>query len=119
VKIREYLIEVSEDNQTPANKPIALKPDIKKKVNKKIYNLTSGKYPAQIPLQDIFDILKEYNIVAVDEAGDPWSGFLTGRDGNAHIDLQTSDGMKIKNSLLLLQWHKMDSNNYEIVCYIT
>lgn len=122
MKLKNYLNEAYRNHQlgnTAEIKPIALKPDVKKKINKKIYTLTS-KYSAQIPLQDIFSILGEYDIIAVDEAGEPWQGFLTGRDGEAHFDLRdTGSNAAVKNSMLLLQWHKMESGSYEIVCYIT
>lgn len=115
MKIRDYL---NETGGTVSLKPVTIKPDVKKKLNKAIYNMTSGKYLQSIPLDDIFKELESFGIVAVDEAGEPWSGFLTGRDGTAYIDLK-KDGVPVKNAVLALQWHKMDTGKYELVCYVT
>jgi hypothetical protein len=70
-------------------------------------------YHAQIPLNRIFEIIKESGGLAVDESGQEWSGFLCGESGHCTIDITG-----IKTSGLSLSWYKMPSGNYEITCYL-
>jgi hypothetical protein len=82
----------------------------------------------KIPLNDIFDALKQIGVHAVQEDGTPWSGFLTGgaecgsRDAEkqrANLDLvRTDDGTPLNNTLVLM-WCKMQSGNYEVVSYVS
>ena len=74
----------SQQNDTEADnfaidlrsKPISIKQNIKKSINKKIHEL--GNYHMEIPLDRIFDILAEHRIIALQEDGTPWSGLLIG-----------------------------------------
>ena len=106
----------------------AVPTSIKKKINKSIHAL--GNYHNEIPLDTLFDILKEHNIVALQEDGTIWSGILTGgaecgsdkaREQYASFNL----AIKLENeylpskSYLMLNWCKMPSGKYEIVSYIT
>ena len=127
------------------SKPIAIKPAIRKAMNSKIHDL--GNYHVEIPLQQIFDILAEFNTIALQEDGKPWSGMLIGgaecgsdkaRDQYANFQLahKPSDdvymynpfgddsfkmpngGYKLAKQGLLLTWCKMSSGKYEIVSYV-
>jgi len=99
------------------------------KANKEIHAL--GNYHEVIPLQDIFDILRKYDIVALQEDGAKWSGLLVGgaecgsekaNDQYALFTLASPVGdlgyVPI-NKTLRLQWCKMPSGKYEIVSYVS
>jgi hypothetical protein len=103
---------------------VRLDPSIKKKINKKLNDNFSYNYFSSIPLKDIFNVLKGYRIVVVDEAGEQWSGFLTGSSGRAYLDLVLVDEITgefrvISNSILSLSWYKMPSGRYEITLYLS
>jgi hypothetical protein len=119
-KIDKYLVEA-------VNKTI-LKANIKKRINKDITNLTTPKnktkYFDKIPLQPIFDILKKYNIVVLQEDNTEWDGFLVGRSETVDFVLAPSDSKEnnmytpFTNASLRLQWYKMESGRYEITSYV-
>jgi len=99
----------------------------KRNINNAIHNL--GSYHVQIPLQSIFNILKENNVIPIQEDGAYWSGMLIGgrecgeegtKDQVANIDLAINVNgqyLPCKNSLNI-SWCKMPSGKYEIVCYV-
>lgn len=103
--------------------------NIRKKINNAIHDL--GNYHQEIPLQNIFDICKQYDIVPLQEDGTHWSGLLVGgaecgtekaRDQIARFDLATrgEDGRFIPaNNIIWLSWCKMGSGKYEIVSYVS
>jgi hypothetical protein len=97
-----------------------------KTVNGLINAATKG-FPQQIPLDDIFDALKQIGVHAVQEDGTPWSGFLTGgaecgsqeaAKQRALLSLVRDDGTPL-NNVLTLMWCKMQSGNYEVVAYVS
>jgi hypothetical protein len=73
-----------------ASGSVKIKQTLKDKVNSDLmrYN-TSGvdSYFEKIPLEPIFEVLEKHNIVAVQEDGTNWEGFLTGRDEKVRFDL--------------------------------
>ncbi len=75
-------------------------------------------YHDQIPLTEIFDILKKNNIIAIQEDGTPFEGFLMGNNSSTTIDL-TIDGKNVNNSILSLSWYKMESGRFEINTYLS
>ena len=89
----------------------------RKAINREIGVLLKPIYFDQIPLDDLMDVIKKHGFLVVDEAGDPWQGFLCGREGNAVFDIISIDGKKAKYCLIL-QWYKMPSGKYEIVSYV-
>lgn len=96
----------------------------KKKVSHEVSGLSSGKYYDEIPLQDVFDILKKYGIVALQEDNTEWDGFLTGREGQATLPLapiasKSAEGFytPYSNVGLHFSWYKMPSNRYEFIVY--
>lgn len=95
---------------------MTIKTNIRKAINKALAAL--GNYHDSIPLQQIFDALKAHNVIVVDEAGEPWSGLLCGRDSHTTFDLQL-DGAPVKNAALFLSWYKMPSGRYEITVYLS
>ena len=155
--IRKHMDEFmssSQQNDTEADnfaidlrsKPISMKQNIKKSINKKIHEL--GNYHIEIPLDRIFDILAEHRIIALQEDGTPWSGLLIGGAEcgsekarnqfvnfllahNPNEDIYainpfSEETFKVPNSgyeflknRLFLAWCKMPSGKYEIVSYIS
>jgi hypothetical protein len=85
---------------------------IKRRINKEIYAL--GVYHPEIPLSDIFSIVERHAGKVVQEDGTTWSGWLCGEDGEASFQIETR-----KRFWLRIQWHKMQSGNYEITAYVS
>ena len=124
MKLKRYLNEAR----------VTLKAPIKKKINKELINLTTPKHKTQyfreIPLQDIWNILKKYGVVVLQEDGTKWDGFLTGRSAQTYFDIAPVNSeveghskyrihIPYTNAKLALSWHKMSSGNYEVITYIT
>jgi len=116
-KILKTLIAAVSELRMPGN--------IRKKLNDLIFDLTK-EYREDIPLQQIDLLLRNKGFLLIQEDGTPWSGFLTGREGRAAIDIGLlstgQDGVfqEVTNSNLVLTWHKMDvSGNYEVVAYLS
>jgi len=123
MKLKEYLNEAR----------VTLKAPIKKKINKELINLTTPKHKTQyfraIPLQPIFDILKKYGVIVLQEDNTQWDGFLTGREAQTYFNIAPveseteSNRFKVyvpyDNAMLSLSWYKMTSGNYEVITYIT
>jgi hypothetical protein len=66
-----------------------------------------------IPLGAIFDSIRAYGIIPIQEDGTPWSGFFCGESGSAHIELKGS------NHWLHIQWYKRcETGRYEVVSYV-
>ena len=107
----------------------AIKPSIKKRINKYIHSL--GNYHISIPLQDIFDECKRNGVVALQEDGATWSGLLVGgaecgtdtaKDNQKtyfQLGVQQENGEYVPSkNTLYLTWCKMPSGKYEIVSFI-
>jgi hypothetical protein len=112
------------DKYINESKRLTLKSPIKNKLNKMITKI--GKtYHNNIPLQTIFDILDNHDIIVLQEDLTEWSGFLTGNDAQVYFNIapkSSFDGKKYQpytNAMLALSYYKMTSGNYEIVAYIT
>ena len=100
------------------NGEITLKSNIRRDSNRDLHIFNTTYYP-EIPLSEIFEVLKKYDIVPIQEDGAPWQGFLTGKEGNTQFRLKNQAGADITNSVLILTWYKMPSNNYEVVVYLS
>lgn len=117
MKIRKILTETS--------KIQTLNTSIKNKINRAIYRIVGNKYFDKIPLQDIFDVLDKFDIVILQEDNSKWSGILVGRYGQTYFPVASKNSnigdvyVHFKNTLLALSWYKMQSDNYEIVSYMT
>ena len=70
-------------------------------------------YFDEIPLSDIFDVVRRNIGEVVQEDGTPWSGILCGREGNSIF------GIAGFASCLRLSWYRMQSGRYEIVVYVS
>jgi hypothetical protein len=130
-----------EQNQTTAVK--FLRPELKRSVNNLLHGL--GTYHNEIPLKQVFDILNQHGLTALQEDGTEWEGFLLGRDGQLFLDVAPLGSKrvwagptyedkagktqvipdvyvydKVKNTSLNMSWHTMDvSGRYEILAYLS
>lgn len=102
----EIFISVSANTYGPL--PDKLKQDLHK---------LCQEYWPKIPLEKIWSACDDARINMVDDDGEPWEGFLTGREGRCSIDLADKRTGKVFNALHL-QWHKMPSGKYEINAYL-
>ena len=112
-------------------RPVAIKPpSIKNKVNNKLHEL--GNYHDSIPLDEIFEILKEQNLFPIQEDGTPWAGMLIGgavcgseearsQVANIPVAIKTEDGeYKLTTSTIHINWCKLEHarKKYEVVMYL-
>jgi len=85
-------------------------------VNKYLADVIGRKYWDGIPLDAIFEKLRENGFEPVQEDQTAWSGIIAGRDGNTRIELKTGGPKR----WLSLSYHKMDvSGRYEVTAYIS
>jgi hypothetical protein len=110
-------------------RPNRLDPQQKRQVNNTITRITKPTYFDGIPLNKIEEGLHEHGLILLQEDQTEWSGFFTGREGQANIalgfintrykgnnDIDTYE--EIVNAALTITWYKMGSGKYEIVAYI-
>lgn len=102
---------------------------LRNKINKEIHILLKPTYFETIPLENIFKILNDNGIVALQEDNTEWEGFLVGAEGRATIEL--ADNMIYKkindikvytpfeNCYLIITWYKMEFNKYEVIGYLS
>lgn len=101
----------------------------RKKMRTAIQKVLKTTYFKQIPLQDLFDTMKKFGVVALQEDDTEWDGFLLGATGEVNFTLgdanefEMVNGLKMykpfTNVMLALQWYKMQSGKYEVTGYIT
>lgn len=106
-------------------KPHLLDIKDKRKISNSFHKM--GDYFQEIPLDKIFNILKDNGIVPIMEDNTKWEGFLIGAEGSAIIPLaykytekmvnNLSTYQPIENCALSLSWYKMNSC-IECVFYI-
>ena len=89
----------------------------RKRINREIGILLKPIYFNEIPLGKIDDIIRKHGFFVADEEGNPWSGFLCGREGTVRFDIYSIEG-KLSKYGLSLQWYKMNSGRYEITSYV-
>lgn len=94
-----------------------LKTSIRQKINKALHPITTV-YQDAIPLDDIFACLAREGLIVVDEAGQPWEGFLIGADSHATFDLRMN-GEEVNNAALIMSWYRMLSGRWEVNCYVS
>jgi hypothetical protein len=98
-------------------KPVLLPPAVKSKANKLLSKMTTNVYFDSIPLEAVFKVMEQFGVIIIQEDGSPWSGFITGAQGQANFDMGW-EGRPIKNASLSMSWYKMPSGRYEIVAYV-
>lgn len=87
---------------------------ILKKLNRQIKDLPT--YHDTIPLEYLFEQIKQCDCLAIQEDQTEWQGFLCGQSGQCLIEIKTHFSFKIPIGLML-SWYKMTSGKYEIICY--
>ncbi len=93
-------------------------PTVKKATNQFIYALTKNIYHDAVPLREIHEFLAAHGAEILDDEGQPFRGFITGREGKTTFPI-TFKGQKV-NSVLVLQWYKMPvTGKYEVVSYVS
>ena len=122
--LSDFMIDMSSKRRNiPAN--------IRRNINNRLFDL--GDYFDKLPVDDIFNILKEYDVYPIQEDGTHWSGLLLGseacgsdaaRKQFASIDLVfKSDkygGIYIlANNYLVLRWCTMPSGRYELLVRVS
>jgi hypothetical protein len=111
-----------------------------KKINKEIHKYVKDTYYQAIPLQDIFDAMKKFGIVALQEDQTEWDGMLLGgvkKTEQVYFDLGWLDswggegaggGVRpgsvpqyevVPNARLNLSYYKMPSGKYEVLAYVS
>jgi hypothetical protein len=115
----------------PAKRKRKMLPESNKKaINKILGDLSTGsKYYEKIPLDDIFKAIRDNEGIPLQEDWTEWSGFLTGDDGRATIDIGNPDSKHQKdgldfytpysNTMLVLTWHRMGTGRYEVIAYLS
>ena len=106
-------------------KGLVLSSSVRKKINAELSTIctSNGNYYDAIPLQEIFDILKNTgDILVIQEDGTAWDGILAGADAHASFDIVKKDDAGvyrlISNCNLQLSWYRMGSGRYEITTYV-
>ena len=106
--------------------PLKLPANIRKEINRDLANLCSGKYYEEIPLSEVFEILNNGNVVALQEDGEEWEGILCGDSSCITLQIgavwsDNDDGIytPCDNSVLVLSWYRMQSGRFEINAYLS
>lgn len=108
---------------------------IREKINKDLINLVGYKdkvkYFKEVPIKQIINIFKKYNIAVVQEDHKEWKKFQLGKNSSintkfilapllAPISSKNEKGVYIpyQKCVLMLNWFKVASGEFEINCYI-
>ena len=105
----------------------SIPPTIKRRINNAIHDL--GNHHNEIPVTEIFEICEQNGVVPLQEDGTYWSGMLLGgaecgsekaRNQYANLELAVLiEGEYVpSNNALSINWCKMGSGRYEVVCYV-
>lgn len=99
----------------------------KKQINKAVHEAVKDTYYSSVPIDEIFDACKAFNVVPLMEDQREWSGFLLGgRDDTVHIFFDLGRGMinddqyeKVSNACLSLSYFEMGSGKLEVLAYVS
>jgi len=83
----------------------------------RLSDLTSGLHPS-VPLDEMFEVCRAVGLEAVDEAQEPWSGLLCGREGRASIALLSLDFGEVVEEHLQVSWYRLESGRFEVTAYV-
>lgn len=101
----------------------------KSRINNEIHAL--GNFFSQIPIEQIWAILKKYNVIVLQEDGTKWSGFIgpqgeCGSDkasnaGSMRFDLaiKIGDSYVIGTNALIMMVCTMSSGKLEVIAYVS
>lgn len=85
-----------------------------KQVIQKGLNKISQVYHNEIPLSEIFSLIKSQGGLPVMEDGQEWQGFLCGKSSKATIQINGLNKIKF----VYISWYQMESGRYEITSYL-
>jgi len=109
---------------------IAANPSAKRRASKKIHEVTKG-WHVGIPTDRIVAVLAEEGFTPILEDGSRWIGVVAGdaecgseeareQYSNARLIQKNEEGKwAVTTTVLHMQWCKMPSGKYEVVCYIS
>ena len=84
---------------------------LKNRANRELGKLPT--YCEEIPLDEIFAIVRKHLGEVVDEEGLPWSGLLLGDEGCAYLKIAD------RRMALTIGWYKMNSGRYELTVVVS
>jgi hypothetical protein len=86
----------------------------------------SSNFFDQIPLGQMMEALRQFNVQVLQEDGTEWGGFLVGgaecgapEASNQFAKLELARDGELVNAELYLTWCKMPRGKYEVVWYLT
>ena len=93
---------------------------IKAAARREFYRHTKamGIFHSVIPVSELDRILRANGMKLVQEDGTDFEGFFCGEHSRATIDIAFEDGTECE-SVLVLEWCKMESGRYEINTYLS
>jgi hypothetical protein len=107
---------------------LRLSPSVRTRINKELDGLLKGYHP-HVPWDAIETVLGKQGVVPLQEDNTKWEGVFMGAQGKESIDLAPKDSGKPQhgltvyepygNTMLVLNWYKMDSGRYEVVSYVS
>lgn len=128
-KISEKLVEAGFKPPFKFNKmkveAARMDANARKDINSKLSLISthdSSTYYDQIPIQQVFELLRVNGISPVQEDNTAWEGLLLGREGSTTLALAYMSGeemIPIDNCMLNVSWYKMQSGRYEVIFYLT
>jgi hypothetical protein len=101
--------------------PAGKKRELQRSINYLLQPYAGTIYFANIPLTELLDICRNYEVYPIQEDGTLWEGFLAGRKGAANISLAIQHGteMVVAKNVLAINYYKMESGNWEVIAYIS
>lgn len=91
---------------------------VRRATNAFLQGLLTNHYFDSVPLSDIQEFLMAHGADIMDDEGQPFRGFITGREGRTTFPIKFK-GNDV-NSMLVLHWYKMPvSGKYEVVAYVS
>ncbi len=91
---------------------------VRRATNAFLQGFLTNHYFDSVPLADIQEFLMAHGAEIMDDEGQPFRGFITGREGRTTFPIRFK-GNDV-NSMLVLHWYKMPvSGKYEVVAYVS
>lgn len=100
---------------------------VRRKLNDRLHDVLKPTYFDSIPLDTIKGVLREFDVVMLQEDNTEWTGFITGREGRMSVDLADASYsfgpgesyVPFRNTMFVMTWHKMPSGRYEVIAYVS
>jgi len=104
---------------------VSMKAAEKHKINVRIHAALKSTYFDTIQLATCVNILEDFGYTIIQEDYTRWDGFICGAEGHEYFTIAKNDLNQImltrvvKNAMLSLSWHKMESGRYEVIAYVS